>query len=242
MTATVPDILVSEAGEDREVFLQLRSTVHDAYARRDDHDDLVIEEYTIELWRRLHRINVAEREMIRRALLRARRAHGRRQAAQVQDHIAHNPAALLQTVGGLRYLLDELDQVTAAVGILAPDAPVMQPVKQLSARLQDAVPPLVTLSKRDLTTPAKVTAAVQALQMELRQGLVEEEKAELKLEAIETVICRLPAGPKGELLLRYLRQSDRRLSALRRYLEPIRCVRPIAEDAATHPGSQEPTA
>jgi hypothetical protein len=199
-------------------------------------------EYAHELWRRYHRINPVEQALVGRALLRRRRAHRHDDTQEVQDLCTHNPARLQHTVGGLRYLLAELARVIAATRDLPVGASVMQPTEALSAQLHHTLLALVKLCKQAPTTAAAVIGALGTIQRHLREALVEEETVAKQFSDIEEVICRLPPGKRGELLLRYLRQSDRRLASLRRRLEPIRRPRRPSGEPPAAPRPEDLTA
>ena len=239
MTAVQPVLLVGEAGEERARFDELRAYVLDGYVPRTDDDRLVVGEYVHELWRRYQRINPAEQALIREAFIRRRRVHARHQAQQIPDLLAHNPGGLQHCAAGLRYLIEELGRLRAATDSLVAGADVMQPVNAFSARIQHTLPALVELAARGLTKASAVTEMIAKIQTELRETLAKEEAAAAQLEDIEATICLVPAGKKGERLLRYLRQSDRRLAHLRRVLAPLR--RPAVAEAEAPP-RHEPAA
>jgi hypothetical protein len=121
-------------------------------------------------------------------------------------------------------------------------ASVMQPTEALSARLQHTLPALVELCKQAPTTAAAVIDGLKAIHTQLREKLVEEDKTAEQFSEIEETICRLPAGKRGELLLRFLRQSDRRLASLRRRLEPIRRPRRPSGEPPAAPRPEDLTA
>jgi hypothetical protein len=239
MAAQLPEFLIGEAGEDRAAYAELKAIVLEAYMAANHHDELVIEEYVKELWRRLHRIEPVERDLIRRRLLRRRRARGHDDTQRLQDLLAHNPAGLRDDAVGLRYLIDQLSEVLAATRALAADTDMMQPIKQLSARLQDTVVAVKELAAQALTKRPEVIAVIEGVLTKLRQTLAEHETAAADLDAIETTLCVLPSGKSGENLLRHLRRSDRRLFQLRRQLEPLR--RRAADERETPPTTEAPT-
>ena len=197
----------------------------EAYVPASRHDTLLIAEYVNELWRRYHRVEPAERALIRRRLLRRRRTSGCDDAQQVQDLLAHNPAGLQDSVPGLQYVIDQLAAALVAVRGLAAADDLMQPLKDVSARLRDKVVSIRELVDKTFTKRHAIIAAIEGVQATLRQALAEQEMAADKLDDIETALCMLPASNSGENLLRHLRRSDRRLAQLRRMLEPLRRTR-----------------
>ena len=102
MGAQLPEFLIGEAAENRAAYAELKAIVDETYLPANRHDELLIDEYVKELWRRLYRIEPAERALIRSRLLRRRRARRDDDLHRVQDVLAHNPATLQDSVAGLR--------------------------------------------------------------------------------------------------------------------------------------------
>src|SRR5207249_8953225 len=105
------------------------------------------------------------------------------------------------SVPGSQHSIDQRAPALVAVRWLAPAHHLMQPLKDVSARLRDKVVSIRELVDKTFTKRHAIIAAIESVQATLRQALAEQEMAADKLDDIETALCMLPASNSGENLL-----------------------------------------